>query len=88
MLGDLFTSVRLARQLYKRSANLHHMRESSSTDEYTKLLAAFEVEVDGLNKILIDQFGEDPNVMQMTFELKSAVVALKADNVETAKSLS
>ncbi len=74
--------------LKKSSADLRSIRNATSAEEFVILLKKFEKEVDKLSLCLADTFNNDPDIMQVIFELKSAVIALRADNVETAGSIS
>lgn len=88
MLSNLLESIKSAKRLQKQSTHLRQLQEASSSSDFDKLLTDFEVEVDRLNALLISQFGDDPDIMQITFELKAAIIALKAGNVEMAPSIS
>lgn len=77
-----------ALKLKETSENLRNMKDNSSSDELSRLVKDFEIEVDRLNVALIDTFGDDSDIMQFTYELKSAVVALRDDNVESGASIS
>ena len=76
-----------ALKLKETSENLRNMKDNSSSDEFSRLVKDFEIEVDRLNVALIDTFGDDSDIMQFTYELKSAVVALRNDNVESGPSI-
>lgn len=68
--------------LKKSSVELKRIKDATSSDDFAALLAKFEKEVDKLNACLADAFDKDPEIMQLLFELKSAVIALRAENVE------
>lgn len=85
--SDFMDIIRSAQTLQEHSVKLRQMRESFSSDDFVQLLADFEVEVDKLNKLLINRFGEDPQIMQIAFELKAAIITLKANNVEMDQRL-
>ena len=69
--------------LKKSSVELHHIKDATSSDDFAVLLKKFEKEVDKLSVCLANTFDNDPDIMQIIFELKSVVIALRADNVET-----
>jgi len=58
------------------------LEASRPSDDFATLLSLFEIEVDRLNLCLARSFNNDPDIMQVIFELKSAVIALRGDNVE------
>jgi len=70
--------------LKKASVELESVKETTSKDEFAILLKKFEKEVDKLNIRLAEAFDNDPDIMQVIFELKSVVIALRGENVETA----
>lgn len=70
--------------LKNSSSELNKAKSHTSSDEFDVLLKKFEQEVDKLSLCLADSFNNDPDIMQIIFELKSAVIALRSDNVETA----
>ncbi len=47
-----------------------------------------EQEVDRLAECLGEVFDNDPEVMQLLFEMRSVVIALRGSNVETAPLIS
>jgi hypothetical protein len=69
--------------LKKASVELESVKETTSKDEFAILLKKFEKEVDKLNICLAEAFDNDPDIMQVIFELKSVVIALRGENVET-----
>jgi hypothetical protein len=69
--------------LKKASIELESVKETTSKDEFAILLKKFEKEVDKLNVCLVEAFNNDPEIMQVIFELKSVVIALRGENVET-----
>lgn len=70
--------------LKKASLELESVKATTSTDEFAVLLKKFEKEVDKLSICLAETFNNDPEIMQVIFELKSVVIALRGENVETA----
>lgn len=77
-----------ALKLREASENLRKIKENSSSGDFSKLVKDFEVEVDMLNESLLETFGDCPDVTQIVYELKSAVVALRDGNVESDTSIS
>jgi predicted Zn-dependent protease len=75
-------------KLKESASHIAKMREHSSSEDLSALVRDFEIEADRLNEKLIEEFGDDPEVVQITVELKSAVTALREDNVESDPSIS
>lgn len=75
-------------KLKESAANIAKMKEYSSSEDLSALVRDFEIEADRLNEKLIEEFGDDPEVVQITLELKSVVTALREENVESEPSIS
>ncbi len=85
---DFINIISKLNLLKNSSTHLSSIKNATSSEEFVVLLKAFEQEVDKLSVCLAESFNNDPDIMQLIFELKSAVIALRADNVETASPIS
>jgi hypothetical protein len=75
-------------KLKESASNIAKMKEYSSSEDLSVLVRDFEIEADRLNEKLIEEFGDDPEVVQITLELKSVVTALREENVESDPPIS
>jgi hypothetical protein len=84
----MFETINNLVKLKETVEQLFSMRAKTSSEDFSKLVQQFEIEVDRLNDTLQEQFSSDSEVMQLVYEIKSAVVALRYENVERVPSIS